>query len=466
MAAIANSVLNGKVTQEKINPFEEKGAEGLNAFYGHVSEPYLSKLEWPNAYQVYDEMRRRDPTLRSILNAVKMLARQSEWKAEAPSDKPADREAAEFLQSCIEDMSHTVDDFIDDVFTFMPFGWASFETVYKRRDGQDGMVNDGRIGWDKFAFRRQSSFSRWQFDTNGGFDGWHQMPAPTYREIYLPSNKLLHFVAERDGNNPEGLSLFESAYESFHFVTNLQIIGGIGWQRAFVGLPVFKFEENRPSTEDLARVKAVGEGLAVDEKQYVSIPAGIDFDLMSVQNSGASSLLDTIRFYRLMMTQMVMADFIFLGSGDVGSYSLAQDKSELFLMAVNGYLDKIAATWNREGAKRLFEYNEFPGVTQLPKITHTQVRKPKLNELGDFIQKISSFITVSDEDEIWLRNQTGMPEKVEVKEEDEATEEQAPSSDDIAPETGQGEKEADDAEASSSFCDYPECSGLSWAGYP
>lgn len=440
---------NGRQADIEFQLTDELGKEGLNAFYGHVSETYIEKLRWPEAYKVYDEMRRRDPTLRSILNAIKLLARQAEWKAEPASDKPADQEAADFLQTNLEDMSHTVEDLVDDVFTCLPFGWSSVEICYKRRNGPGGeypsQFTDGRVGWRKMAFRRQSSFARWELDANGGLAGWWQIAAPDYEERFLPIEKLLHFVAERDGNNPEGMSLFESAYEPYHFVTNLQIISGIGWQRAFVGLPVFEFEE-RPSPNDNARVKSIGQGLTIDEKQFVSLPPKVKFRLESTENSGANALLDTIKMYRILMTQMVLADFLFLGTSDTGSWALGSDKSQLFIMAVNGYLDKVAAVKNRFGVARLFEYNEFPGISALPRITHSEVRKPNLTELGQFIQQIAPYITLGDEDEIWIRQQAGMPE---VEEEDTAS----PADDELDPETGSEDEGGggEDVEASDPF---------------
>ncbi len=378
----------------------EAGSEGLQRWNGQVSETYLSKLQWPGAYAVYDEMRRRDPTLRSVLNAVRLLSRQAVWTVEPGGDTDDDRDAAKFLESCLEDMSHTVSDFVDDVLTFLPFGWASAEIVYKRRP-------DGRIGWRKLAPRRQSTLARWEFDAEGGLQGWYQSAAPEYREVYLPIEKLLHFVAERDGNNPEGLSLFESAYEPWYFVKNLQIISGIGWQRAFVGLPVFEYEE-RPSDADKAAVAAIAKGLHVGAQQYVSVPPKVRFRLETVTNSNAGELLNTIRMYRVMMTQMVLADFIWLGAGESGSWSLGSDKSALFLIAVNGYLDRIAAVWNRYGVSRLFDVNDF-SVSERPRIVHSDARKFRLGELGAFISQIAQYIPLYDSDATWLRTQAGLP---------------------------------------------------------
>ena len=274
--------------EAKWNPTDELGATGLLSFAGQVQETYIEDLRWPAAYAIYDEMRRRDPTLRSMLNAVCLLARQASWRVTPASDKPADREAADFVESCREDMSITFADWLDDCMSFLPFGWSWFETVYKRRQGQQpdrsdkasSQFDDGKTGWRKWAVRRQSSFHRWEFDEGGGVRGLWQMPAPDYRLRFIPIEKSLHFVAERDGGSPEGLALFEAAYEPWHYIKNLQIIGGIGWQRAFVGLPVFEYLE-RPSPDDKDRVDDMGQGLVVDAKQYVAVPPQVKFRLES-----------------------------------------------------------------------------------------------------------------------------------------------------------------------------------------
>jgi hypothetical protein len=425
---------NGRPTTRKVG--SELGQEGLSAFYGHVSETFTEKLQWPAAYTVYNEMWRRDPTLRSLILAVRLFANQSTIKAETPTDKVADRKAGDHLQTCIEDMSHTMSDFIDDALTALVFGWSSFEICYKWRQGPQGehksQFNDGYIGWRKFAPRRQSSFIRWNLDDTGGFGGWYQQAAPSYTEQLLPAEYLLHFVADRDGGNPEGISLFESAYEPWHFVKNLQIINGIGWQRTFVGLPVFETEEELSST-DKATIKAVGEGLTVDEKQYVSVPGGVKFRLESTTNSGAGALLETIKMYRALMLQIILGEFMMQSLLGTGSFAAQSDKSELFIMAVNGLLDKLLAVMNRFAVPRLFEFeaNKFSGITELPQLTHTDIRKPNLPQLGAFVQQVAQFIKWGDEDVLWLRQQSGLPETVAEEEEvpEEPTGDTAPAGD-------------------------------------
>lgn len=379
----------------------EVGETGLVAYSGLVSEAYTSQLEWPDAYDVYDEMRRRDPTIRTMWNALVLLANTASWYVEPGGEAEGDKQAVGFLESCLGDMSHTVETAVEDALSCVLMGWSWLEICYKRRD-------DGRVGWRKWAPRRQSSFERWEFDDTGGLKGMVQRPAPSYQEITLPIEKSLHFVGQRDMANPEGWPLLESIYETWYFVKNYQIIQGIGWQRSFVGLPVFEFEE-RPSVDDKSEVQTVGQALTVDEKQFVSVPAGVKFSLASADNRGAESLLNTIKYLRSLMLQTMLADFISLGAGSVGSFALGQDKSQLFLMAIDGWLDRLAEVVNRFAVPRLFGYNAFAGMTGLPRLRHSQVEKPSLGMLGDWLMKVQELLSWSATDEAWLRQRVGLP---------------------------------------------------------
>lgn len=381
--------------------YTETGQSGLIAYNGLVSEAYTGKLQWPAAYAIYDEMRRRDPTIRTMWDALILLARTASWYAEPGGEEDGDKEATDHLQSCIEDMSHPIEDYVEDGLTCVLMGWSWLEIVYKRRD-------DGSVGWQKWAMRRQSSFERWEFDKTGGVQGMVQRPAPDYREISIPIGKSLHFTSQRDGGNPEGLAILESAYEPWYFIKNLQILQGIGWQRTFVGLPVFEFTA-KPTDDDKAEVERVGQALTVDAKQYVSVPELVKFRLESAQNSGAESLLNTIKYYRLLILQMLLADFINLGVGSTGSWALGSDKSQLFLMAVDGFLDRIATVINRFAVPRLMEYNAAYADAAQPKLVHTPVEKPALGQLGSWLQQVSSLLHWTEEDENWIRKRTGMP---------------------------------------------------------
>ena len=125
----------GDVVPKNVSPMIELGATGLRRTSGYVDEEFLPQLRGRKAVQIFREMSDNDPIVGALLFAVDRLLRQVEWRVEPASSKPDDKQAAEFVEQCMEDMSHTWDELITEVLTMLPFGWSWHEIVYKKRMG-------------------------------------------------------------------------------------------------------------------------------------------------------------------------------------------------------------------------------------------------------------------------------------------------------------------------------------------
>ena len=117
-------------------------------------DDFLHQLRGSQAVKVYEEMSKNDATIRAILYAIEQMAREVEWHVEPyDEDDQQSVDDAQFVDECMQDMSHTWDDFLSAVFTKLPFGFSFFETVYKRRNGYaanpTSRFDDGIIGWRK-----------------------------------------------------------------------------------------------------------------------------------------------------------------------------------------------------------------------------------------------------------------------------------------------------------------------------
>lgn len=416
---------NESAAMQNAKPTDELGVTGLRQFGGIIAEAYLAELRYPQAYYTYNEMLRRDPTFASMRNAIKLLARTTQLTVERAGSSEIDKRAAEFVEQNLDDMSLTVEDVVEDLISAIWFGWAASEIVYKRRNGRTAdpasKYDDNLLGWRKFAPRRQSTLQRWLMDESGGVQGLEQQTYSITSALItpkpIPMEKLILFTADRDMGNPEGISILESAYEPWHYVKHLQIINGIGFERAFVGLPVFEYAEGyEPSESDKSLVASTGRALRVDEKAYVAIPANIKFHLETTTNTNASSLLETIKQYRIWSLMTALADFLALGTvTSGGSYALGQDKSLLFLMAVDGWLDKLMTIFNRYAIPRLFEVNaQFDAITDYPQLKHSSVQKPNLPALASFLSTLSNYITPDALLEAELRRVADLPEHDET----------------------------------------------------
>ena len=110
-----------------------------------------------------------------------------------------------------------------------------------------------------------------------------------------------------------------------------------------------------------------------------------------------------------------MADFLTLGHEKVGSYSLGEGKVTLFQLALGTVLQNITDVLNTYAVPRLFKLNSFPGITDYPKITHDEIEKVNLDELGNFIQKITASGALDTTDdkalENYLRQAGGLPKR-------------------------------------------------------
>src|SRR5258708_7921110 len=137
--------------KKQIIDMREVGATGLQRFSGFIYEEFLKELIGWKGVAVYKEMGDNDPTVSTILYVIDKFCRQVKWRVEPASDAEFDVEAAEFLESNMDDMDSTWIDSIADILSMLQYGYSVHEINYKRRcgDGFDPTMRskytDGRI---------------------------------------------------------------------------------------------------------------------------------------------------------------------------------------------------------------------------------------------------------------------------------------------------------------------------------
>ena len=219
----------------------EMGNSNLYQPSGMSREEFLPQLRGQRASAVYREMTENDPTVGSVLFAVEMLLRRVEWNVEPGGEEPADIDAADFVATCVEDMSHSWPDFISDVLTMLPFGYAFSEIVYKRRSGPANAdptgrsrYTDGKIGWRKFMLIPQDTIPHFDFDEHGGIQGITQQAGGAL--VTIPIEKGLLFRTQT--RRPMGRSVLRNAYLPWYQKKRIEEVEGIGIERDLAGLPV------------------------------------------------------------------------------------------------------------------------------------------------------------------------------------------------------------------------------------
>ena len=409
---------------------KELGRVGMNRWGGHFREEFLTELQGRRGIQAYREMSENDDIIGAVLYAIELLIRQATWDVQPGGDSAKDKEAAEFVRSCMDDMTDTWTDTISEILSFLTFGWSAHEIVYKRRAGNSrdprlkSKYTDGLIGWQKLPIRAQETLYEWKYDDSDNLTGLVQMPPPDYGIIEIPVEKLLLFRTKSRKANPEGRSILRNAYRDWYFKRRIQEIEGIGVERDLAGFPTLTAPEGINIWDDedpeMLRMRAAAERLVQnirrDSMEGIVMPAGWQLSLLS---TGSRRQFDTnaiIERYDARIAMTVLADFVLLGHQNTGSWALSSDKTELFSMAIGSFLDIICEVFNNQGITRLIDLNgePFKGITDYPYLTHGDVESQDLEKLGAFLTAATgSGVLVPDEGiEDYVREAAGFPERI------------------------------------------------------
>lgn len=391
---------------------QELGSSGLKHTGGIVIEEFLPSLVGLRGIRTYREMAENDPVIGSILFAIDKIVSRLDWRIDEGGESPQEIEAAEFVQSCLDDMSDSWNSTVSSILSMLTFGWSYHEVVYKRRQGplqkdpsKRSRFNDGRIGWRKMPVRAQETLWQWQFDEDGGIQGMIQSdPYGNKGAVTIPIEKSLLFRTTTAKNNPEGRSLLRNAYRAWYFKRRIEEIEAVGIERDLAGLPVAfvppsYLSSNATAAEQqvLAAVQQIVTSIKRNEQEGVIFPSVYDenghktFDL-TLMSSGGARQFDTdkvISRYDQRIAMSVLSDFILLGHENVGSFALGASKIDLWSLAVDSIARSIVEVFNAHAIPRLLILNGIQ-VDNPPVLTYGEVSSVNLAEVADFVSKLAA----------------------------------------------------------------------------
>jgi len=409
----------------------ELGTTGLRRSGGFVHEEFLTALRGRRGLLVYREMADNDPVIGSILYAIEKVILRLDWRVDPYDNSPEAKELADFVDTCLEDMSDSYDQTLASILSMLVYGFSFHEIVYKIRGGdnkdpqRNSKYSDGKIGWRKWPIRSQETLNNWMMDETGGIQGMRQMD-PTgggFRDI--PIEKALLFRTTVNKNNPEGRSLLRNSFRPWYYKRRIEEIEAIGIERDLAGLPVAKVPPEYLSSGKTAAQQTVldtitniVQNIKRNEQEGVVFPLmfddnGNEMFKLELLSSGGTRQFDTdkvITRYDQRIAMSVLTDFILLGHERVGSFSLGSQKMDLWTMSIDAIAKSIAEVINQFAIPRLMKLNNF--TTELtPYLSYGQVSSVDLTEIADYVQKLTAAgVLMPDEKlEAYLREQASLP---------------------------------------------------------
>jgi hypothetical protein len=418
---------------------QEIGTTGLRRYGGIVNEEILPSLQSVKGRTVLREMSENDPVIGAILFAIEKVITRLEWRIDPAGDSPEDDQAAEFIQSCLDDMSDSWDSTLTSILSMLVFGWSYHEVVYKRRGGptatdptRKSKYSDNKIGWRKWSIRAQETLYAWQFDTNGGIQGMYQVdPYNAKTGVLIPIEKALLFRTTTQKGNPEGRSLLRNAYRPWFFKRRIEEIEAVGIERDLAGLPVayvppeyLAANATPEQVSVLSAIQSIVTSIKRNEQEGIVFPTVYDeqghklFDLILL-SAGGQRQFDTdkvITRYDQRMAMSVESDFLLLGHDRVGSFALGASKMDLWSMVVDAIAKSIAEVVNTHAIPRLLTINGM-NPENPPYLTYGEVAHVDLSEISDFVQKLTAAGAIMPDESLeeYLRGVAGLPPADKVR---------------------------------------------------
>lgn len=406
------------------------GIAGDNTQNGQIrADEFLPELRGKRAIRKYREMRDNDSTIGAVMYATEQVLRDVDIKVMPANDTPAAKREAEFVESIFDDMDHTLDDHISEALSSLTYGFSWFEVVYKRRKGPNNRSDksrskftDGRIGVRKIASRAPWTISKFDVDQKtGDVLGVHQEGAGFNNTSFIPTRKSLYYRTTAINNDPSGRSILRNAYTSYEYLNNLQNIEAIAVERELAGIPVARIPAEYLSTDAtsaqagfVGNLQQILRDVKFNEQGYIILPSDtypdkdgsptsnrlVDVELMASNGKRNIEIDPIVKRYQHDIARSVLSEFLMLGGGNTGSYALSKSKTDLFLRALESYIQAIVDVLNKQLVERLWELNGL-NYDLMPTVVAGDVAPHDLREIAAFLRNLNGAnIDVSSHPEV------------------------------------------------------------------
>jgi hypothetical protein len=191
-------------------------------------------------------------------------------------------------------------------------------------------------------------------------------------------------------------------------LNNLQAIEAIAVERELAGIPVARIPAEYLSNDAspaqagfVNNLQQILRDVKFNEQGYIVLPSDtypdkdgaptnirlVDIELMSSNGSRNIDIDPIVRRYQTDIARSVLSEFLLLGNSG-GSYALSKSKTDLFLRALESYIQAIVDVLNKQLVERLWELNGLD-YKLMPKIVAGDVAEYELRELGAYLRNLN-----------------------------------------------------------------------------
>jgi len=372
----------------------------------NTDDEYLDKLKFPKAAVIYDQMRRSDPQVSAVLQAIYAPIVSASWVVEPVSDLQSDIDIAKFVEGNLFPARRDIDteiaylrpwtETLRNILLHVPFGYMILEKVYA--------IQNGQVVIQDLGPRLPKTIKEFQYDKLGnGLERIIQKVSG--RTFEIPAEKALVFTFNKEGVNAVGIALLRAIYKPWAIKEDLEKIQAIMFERYGMGVPVGTVgERSKPGDADFDAMETALEELGVNETGYIVLPNGQEVNILSGAATTAPDIKSAIKYYDEQISAAYLTQFLNLGSSTSGNRSLGDTFMSMFLTFVQSLGDYIADVFNNHLIPELVQLN-YP-VLNFPRLTMLPVESVNLEVVSNL--KKSGLITNTETTENRLRELVGI----------------------------------------------------------
>ena len=364
----------------RISAFSQIGIPGLKVVNKSILEEADSKWKMPARIKTVNEMK-TDGSVAIGLLLYKILIGRRRWKIIPPvGATEQQKERAKFVESCMHDLDENKSwqAVIDEILSFLDYGFCIVEKQYKRRNKGKSKHDDGLAGIAGLHVRSQSTVTGWIYSEDGRrLEGVEQSTANLQygarymgleSEIKIPREKFLLFRNDVLNDNPEGNSLLKPAYHAFRAKREMENQQLIGASRELTGLlkmtmpaAYLSADADQGKQAVAEDFKKVARNISMGQQSAVILPSDRDettksplFDLDLVASSGARAF-DTTKIIDQLTSAVLMA--LLADIAQLGGTLSGDGKLSLLEAAVDYKVKQIEEVLNSDLIPQLFQMN-------------------------------------------------------------------------------------------------------------
>ncbi|WP_203834013.1 phage portal protein family protein [Actinoplanes campanulatus] len=374
---------------------------------------HVPDLTWPLSVPVYAKMR-RDPQLTAILQGWTLQLRRAQWQIDPAGCRPevvsavadglglavagADKPGAARL--CGVSWS----EHLQAALRALTFGHAAFE--------MQADVSSGKALLSGLWERPQWTISHIHVDGKTGLlEGITQDAATNLVSPQIKADRLVWYVADREGANWAGTSLLRPAYAAWLIKEEMRRVHAIANRRWGMGVPVMEaLPGTNPTSGQMTEAMQLAAAARSGEQAGAATPPGFTLKIQGL----SGSVPDTLSFMRWLDQQMSRAalmGMLDLGETPNGSRALGETFVDAFLLALEATAEAVADTATRQAAARIVDWN-WGADEPVPRIVVSGVGSRREVTAEALQMLLASGGLASDPGlEAWIRREWRLPER-------------------------------------------------------